>query len=162
MSNRDLGRMATQTSTFSRNLTVPLEASRLAEIRRFVEAACNCANLDPERTFDLKVAVSEACANAVEHSGDAGSPLKVRARCRAGRLTVEIYDHGGFHPPYSANGSQRDHRLLGIPLMIALTDEVRITKLRSGGTRVTLSVELRERSLVTQEKPRALPSLSAR
>lgn len=129
-------------TAFSRSIVVQPDASQLYEIRRFVEAVAADVTLDAERTFDLKVAVSEACANALEHSGSSCSPLSVKAACRGRRLVIEICDHGGFRPPNTANGFQRDHRGLGLPLMVALMDEVRITKLSGGGTKVTLSVTL--------------------
>lgn len=133
---------------FSRSIVVEPQASQLCEIRRFIEAVAADATLDAERTFDLKVAVSEACANAVEHSGSSQAPLHVRAACRGNRLVIEIKDRGGFRLPCTANGLQRDHRGLGLPLMVALTDEVRITKLAGGGTKVTLSVMLPSPALV--------------
>ena len=127
---------------FSRSITVQPDTSQLYEVRRFVESVAADATLDSERTFDLMVAVSEACANAVEHSGSPGLPVKVKAACRGGRLVIQICDYGGFRLPSTANGFQRDHRGLGLPLMVALMDEVRIAKLSGGGTKVTLSVKL--------------------
>jgi len=46
------------------------------DVRKFVEeVGAECA-LDLERVFDLKVAVSEACANVVEHAGCQTVPWK--------------------------------------------------------------------------------------
>ena len=55
----------TPVRSFCRSIVVEPTASRLCEIRRFVESVAADLTLDAERTFDLKVAVSEACANAV-------------------------------------------------------------------------------------------------
>ena len=125
-----------------RRITVEALPGRLAEIRRFVEEIGVEARLDPSRVFDLKVAVSEACANAVEHSGGTHAPLEVCAWLHADRLVVEINDSGDFRLPRVERGPLAESRGLGLPLMVALTDEVRISKLPEGGTAVTLSVLL--------------------
>ena len=52
-----------------KRLKVRAETARLAEARDFVATVATEATLGPERVFDLKVATSEAFANAVEHAG---------------------------------------------------------------------------------------------
>lgn len=123
-------------------ISVASEPVRLAEIRRFVEEVGLEAALDPERIFDLKVAVSEACANAVEHSGGQHAPLVVCALLHSDRVVFEISDGGDFRVPGAMRRSGRDDRGLGLPLMVALMDEVRIAKTRGGGTNVSLSLFL--------------------
>ncbi|MER6101263.1 ATP-binding protein [Streptomyces sp. NPDC001832] len=46
------------------------EAASVPLARRFLLGAMETAGVDPEISFDLSVALSEACANAVEHGGD--------------------------------------------------------------------------------------------
>jgi serine/threonine-protein kinase RsbW len=130
-----------------RVLTVEPEPVRLAEIRRFVEMVAEEASIDANKAFDLKVAVSEACANAVEHSGGQHAPLQVYAFLYPDRIVFEICDSGDFRvpgAPQPASGEPmgRDNRGLGLPLMVALMDEVRFAKTRGGGTHVTLSLFL--------------------
>jgi len=120
--------------------SVQPQAARLAEIRRFVEEVGGEFGLDAGRVFDLKVAVSEACANAVEHSGSAHAPLELCAWFHPDRLVFEIADSGDFRVPQAERGSRADSRGLGLPLMVALMDEVRIRKTPGGGTNVTLSL----------------------
>lgn len=120
--------------------SVQPQAARLAEIRRFVEEVGGEFGLDAERVFDLKVAVSEACANAVEHSGGTHAPLELCAWFHPDRLVFEIADGGDFRVPQAERSSLADSRGLGLPLMVALMDEVRICKTPRGGTNVTLSV----------------------
>ncbi len=115
----------------------------LADVRRFVEQVAIEARLNAERTFDLKVAVSEACANAVEHAGCEAKPLKVSARLNNRRLTFVVRDDGLFRPPsYTREGY--GSRGLGLPLMVTLMDEVNFAKTPDGGTEVTLSLLLGE------------------
>ncbi|MCL5942924.1 MAG: ATP-binding protein [Actinobacteria bacterium] len=123
-------------------LTVDAEPARLAEVRRFVEKVGAAAGLGPERLFDLKVAVSEACANAVEHSGGNHAPLQLCAWFLPDRLVFEIADSGDFRLPGAERRGQAGTRGLGLPLMAALMDELRIQKAPGGGTNVSLSVFL--------------------
>lgn len=127
--------------TFHRVIRVKAETSRLAEIRRFVEEAATEAALDLERTFDCKVAVSEACANAVEHAGGHALPLEISARLQARRLTFVVSDNGPFRT-LSATREDTRNRGLGMPLMVALMDEVNFARAPGGGTTVSLSVLL--------------------
>lgn len=126
---------------FQRTIRVKAETARLAEIRHFVEEVALEAALDMERVFDLKVAVSEACANAVEHAGCEAVPLEVCARLQARCLTFTVTDTGLFHPP-SPTRESFHNRGLGLPLMVALMDEVSFARAPGGGTTVSLSVLL--------------------
>lgn len=124
-----------------RTIRVKAETARLSEIRQFVEEVALEAALDTERVFDLKVAVSEACANAVEHAGCEAVPLEVCARLQARCLTFTVTDTGLFHPP-SPTRESFHNRGLGLPLMVALMDEVSFARAPGGGTTVSLSVLL--------------------
>jgi serine/threonine-protein kinase RsbW len=122
-------------------IKVQAETARLADIRKFVERVASEAALDDERVFDLKVAVSEACANALEHAGCPAAPLEVSARLQARRLTFVVTDNGFFRPP-PATRENCGNRGLGLPLMVTLMDRVSFSRSPKGGTRVSLSVLL--------------------
>lgn len=120
---------------------VEADTARLGEIRRFVERVAQEAAVSQERAFDLKVAVSEAFANAVEHARCAQESVEVSARLQARRLTFVIVDTGIFRPP-TAGRETFGYRGLGLPLMVTLMDEVSFFRSPGGGTRVSLSVHL--------------------
>lgn len=69
------------------------EAASVPLARRFLLGTMETAGVDPDISFDLSVALSEACANAVEHGGD---------------RTV-LGDHGDFgsEPPSVDSGQYR-------------------------------------------------------
>jgi serine/threonine-protein kinase RsbW len=46
------------------------EAASVPLARRFLLGTMETAGVDPDISYDLSVALSEACANAVEHGGD--------------------------------------------------------------------------------------------
>ncbi|MCM2412868.1 ATP-binding protein [Streptomyces sp. RKAG290] len=50
------------------------EAASVPLARRFLLGTMETAGVDPDISFDLSVALSEACANAVEHGGSHGGP----------------------------------------------------------------------------------------
>jgi serine/threonine-protein kinase RsbW len=109
-------------------------AESLGDIRQYVRGLAQIARL-PEGTIeDLVLAVSEACANAVIHSGS--SHMEIEWRVRPDRVEIEVRDRGLFRnrvrvPSVDGPGG------FGIPLMAALTEEVVIeegTRHRPGTT----------------------------
>ncbi|WP_404949553.1 ATP-binding protein [Streptomyces sp. ARC14] len=60
------------------------EAASVPLARRFLLGTMETAGVDPDISFDLSVALSEACANAVEHGGDR-SGLAEHGDCGTGR-----------------------------------------------------------------------------
>ncbi|GAB4250875.1 MAG: anti-sigma B factor RsbW [Thermoleophilia bacterium] len=130
--------MTKESSSFCRTLTLEASPKNLREVRSFIEEIAKELGLGEEEAYDLKVAVSEATANAIEHSGGL-TYLEICAHLHPDRLTVEISDGGDFRlaprRPDSSSG-----RGLGLPLMVALMDEVRIYKTPEKGTTVALSL----------------------
>ena len=122
-------------------ISVDPNTASLSIVRKFVEQVAGEVELEAERVFDLKVAVSEACANAVEHAGCESKPLEISAYLRSRRLTFAVTDNGFFRPP---TYSRQDFgfRGLGLPLMVTLMDEVNFARAPDGGTTVTLSLLL--------------------
>jgi anti-anti-sigma factor len=118
----------------------PPSFDQLTLIRDFVEEVAADSGLDLSRAFDLKVAVSEASANAIEHGLGDGN-LEVSARRSRGRLTVTVSHPGSFRPR-ADHDPARAHRGMGLPLMLALTNELTVTCPNQGGTSVSLSVFL--------------------
>jgi serine/threonine-protein kinase RsbW len=131
-------------------LRVPARAHHLALIRLLVTSlAEDLADLDGPRVDDLRLVVSEACANAVEAYGRLGVPgaeLVVRCRAGLGWVEVEVHDEaGGFdpdglrpHPPVEAPERLEHERGLGVPLMRELADVEFVRE--GGGTTVRLLV----------------------
>jgi anti-sigma regulatory factor (Ser/Thr protein kinase) len=94
--------------------------------------------LAEELTYRLKLAVCEACANAIDHPREKAD-ITLWAWRHQDRFTVDVFDPGDFR---AKNSQERRHRGLGLPLMVASADEVSFASLPEGGTRVSLSVFL--------------------
>ena len=85
--------------------------------------------------------MSEACANAVEHSGSEHRPIEICATANPDRLVVEIANGADFRVNPTGVGPP-DERGLGLPLMVAMVDEVRFLKTPDRGTVVVLTMLL--------------------
>jgi anti-sigma regulatory factor (Ser/Thr protein kinase) len=96
--------------------------SALHEIRTFVRGQGAAQRFPNDALDDLVLAVSEACANAILHTNS--SAVEVACRFSPYLAEVEIRDAGVFQrrmamPEFTNAGR-------GIPLMMALMDEVSI------------------------------------
>ncbi len=132
-------------------LAIPARPSYLSLVRLVVDAAVGslAPGLTAARLDDLKIAVTEACSNAIEahESIYADGPVVVRCLIDDDHVTVEVVDHGrGFDPdrvetlPAATDPRRLRHESgLGIPLMRTLTDEVAFTR-AVNGTTVSLTV----------------------
>ena len=126
---------------------LPPEVAHLATARAFVGAiAATAPGFDPGRIDDVRLAVSEAVANAIAAQGRVGSsePVVVRSAPVGGRLVVEVVDHGGgMVAPDGGTVEVADlpEGGLGIPLLRALADEVTLDD-SPGGTAVRMAFAL--------------------
>ena len=139
-------------------LEIPARPEYLALARLLVAAAVAGDPLFPEdRLDDLRLAVSEACTNAMEAQARASVsraerngtmvelPIQIRCQLDVEQVEVEVTDHGeGFdpaalsdHPPVTDPARLDYERGLGIPLIRILTDEVEFTPSPTG-TRVRM------------------------
>ncbi|MBV9022453.1 MAG: ATP-binding protein [Streptomycetaceae bacterium] len=80
------------------------EAASVPLARRLLLGTMETAGVDPDISYELSIALSEACANAVEHGGtaewgaDAGK-YHVTAHIEGDRCRIEVTDSGpGFSP----------------------------------------------------------------
>jgi serine/threonine-protein kinase RsbW len=129
-------------------LEIPARPEYIALVRMVVASvAAERRELDEDRVEDLKLAVSEACTNAIEANESAPSEERVVVRCfeDRDRFEVRVDDRGsGFdpsalpaHPPVTDPARLEYERGLGIPLIRALVDTVEFDS-SPGGTSVRL------------------------
>jgi serine/threonine-protein kinase RsbW len=131
-------------------LEIPARPEFVALARLVVSAmAATEAALSDDQVDDLKIAVSEACTNAIEAHGSVETDVGVRVKCWSDErgLRVSIEDRGpGFdpstlpdHPPPTDPDRLKFERGLGIPLIRALVDDVEISS-SGAGTEVRLAM----------------------
>ncbi|MET4661229.1 serine/threonine-protein kinase RsbW [Streptomyces sp. PvP037] len=115
------------------------DAASVPLARRLLLGAMETAGVDPDISYDLSVALSEACANAVEYGGDTArggtaEAYRVTAYLDGEKCRIEVADAGpGFpctagnrsRPPARAVPSDAEHGR-GLWLIRELADHVHI------------------------------------
>ncbi|MFJ9926764.1 ATP-binding protein [Streptomyces misionensis] len=106
------------------------EAASVPLARRLLLGSMETAGVDPEISYDLAVALGEACANAVEHGGAGGTPqgYRVTAYLDGERCRIEVADSGpGFaHTRGSLPARPDAEHGRGLCLIRELADHVHI------------------------------------
>jgi serine/threonine-protein kinase RsbW len=124
-------------------LTLDARPENLALTRLALAGVAANAGAPREVVADLKLAVTEACTNVIQHAyegdGSVGT-IVVRYRSEPGMLLVQVEDSGpGFESDGVPETTEQDGADSGMGLMIirVLTDELEISDTGSG-TRLTL------------------------
>ncbi|MFI1761774.1 ATP-binding protein [Streptomyces sp. NPDC020800] len=121
------------------------EAASVPLARRLLIGTMETAGVDPDVSFDLSVALSEACANAVEHGGGTAlggcsEAYRVTAYLDGEKCRIEVADAGpGFIRMQDVRPARTDaEHGRGLCLIRELADHVHIgAKPGRGGTVVS-------------------------
>jgi anti-sigma regulatory factor (Ser/Thr protein kinase) len=120
------------------DVEVPAEPRQLATIRQLIRRWAEANGGGDDDCAAFAIAVSEACANAIEHAyGPGHAMIEVRASLVDGVAEVSIGDRGAWRKPRGGNRGR------GIPIMREFMDDVSIQRAESGTT-VNLRRRLRE------------------
>eukprot|EP01047_Picozoa_sp_COSAG01_P000165 COSAG01_NODE_2_length_63927_cov_1357.611941_50_plen_152_part_00 len=137
----------TSTSLLTTNLDFPCKSEYIAIIRLTVSGIASKLNFDIEEIEDIKIAVSEACNNAVQHAYPNQAPNQARIKLFIetddNAFRVVIKDTGiGFDPNNidSSNAENNDKLGLGLGLafMKSLMDHTEILSKANQGTEIKL------------------------
>ncbi|WP_033321241.1 ATP-binding protein [Streptomyces yerevanensis] len=112
------------------------EAASVPLARRLLMGTMETAGVDPDISYDLSVALSEACANAVEHGGESSEgqsaeAFRVTAYLDDEKCRIEVTDSGPGFPsgrrrtPIRPAPSDAEHGR-GLCLIEELADHVQI------------------------------------
>ncbi len=121
-------------------LSLPARAENVAVIRHVLGGVGDALALDVEVLSDVKLAVSEACANAVVHAygGDDSGVLAVELSALPGALEIVIRDQGrGMAPRADSPGLG-----VGLPLIASLASSLELVSPPQGGTEVRMRFEI--------------------
>ncbi|MFJ5260588.1 ATP-binding protein [Streptomyces sp. NPDC088387] len=108
------------------------EAASVPLARRLLLGTMETAGVDPDVSYDLSVALSEACANAVEHGGGMApgfsGAYRVTAYLDGEKCRIEVADSGpGFTADRSVRlGHDEAEGGRGLYLIRELADHVQI------------------------------------
>jgi serine/threonine-protein kinase RsbW len=120
---------------------LPAATQHVREARDFVDEVAAALGFDEDARFDIKLAATEAVANAIRHgSRSPRDTVRVSAIEGEGALTVSVADHGTFVPRMH-NGDPLPEQGRGLAFIAHLMDQVSI---RTGdrGTVVRFSKSL--------------------
>jgi serine/threonine-protein kinase RsbW len=136
-------------------LDLPRDGLTVPVVRRLVSTAMEELGVVEDHVNDVALAVTEACANVVEHSNAEEDDYGVLITFNEVRCEISIVDSGrGFDAAGLDEGvpeaEQTAERGRGIALMHALVDNATFTSEPSQGTIVRLvkNLDLRQDSVV--------------
>jgi anti-sigma regulatory factor (Ser/Thr protein kinase) len=104
----------------------------LADVRRFVETAAT-PYLPAGLVQDLELAVTEACANSIRHSGTA--EIRVSISTLDGCIEIVVADDGVYRMTLPVIDGEA-HR--GMYLMAAMVDDFSLRRGTTGGSGTTV------------------------
>lgn len=138
--------------------TLPLEASMdfpassefISTIRLAMSGIATNCNLDIDEIEDIKIAISEACNNAIQHaySTESINPrLKITINCDKKVFKISISDQGkGFDTSTIQSQNAQDNEKLGLGLgitfMKTLMDDVKLESTIDKGSTITISKKI--------------------
>ena len=121
--------------------SVPGKPEYVGTIRMAISCLANSIGFDVEAIEDIKVAVSEACNNAVCHRNSGNGEYEVYCELSKDRLIVSVIDNGGGYDIETYCEPSLDYPKeggLGIYIIKALMDEVDIFTEVGIGTRIQM------------------------
>jgi anti-sigma regulatory factor (Ser/Thr protein kinase)/putative methionine-R-sulfoxide reductase with GAF domain len=114
------------------HLRLPAQPNVLAQVRRLLGRWLRERGVAPEVRTEVTIAVSEACANAVEHAyGPGRGAFELEAHVEHDQLVVVVRDAGKWRPP------RGEHRGRGLKIIEAAMDDLDI-KTDALGTQLTM------------------------
>ncbi|HEY3397397.1 MAG TPA: ATP-binding protein [Armatimonadota bacterium] len=126
-------------------VTIPCHPRYLSVARLLVGGIGAQAGLSIDDVDDMKVAVSEAITNVMDHAygGELTGSVVLRYRPAPGELTVEVEDTGaGFDPakiPTHAPPAPGIEGGLGLYLVKELSDSFKVESAPGSGTKITIT-----------------------
>jgi anti-sigma regulatory factor (Ser/Thr protein kinase) len=115
-----------------RAMQIDANPERLAQARQWGYEAALAAGFAEPDSHQVKLALSEAVANAIQHgSSAAGDTIGIDAFEEAGSLVFEVRDGGTFVAPLE-RATIEDESGRGLELLTLMMDEVHITSTGDG------------------------------
>lgn len=127
------------------SLSFPARAEYLVLCRLAVAALATLAPIDEELADDLKLAVTEACTNTIQHAYPDREPGRVELHYSVedGLVRIVVEDSGVGPTDTPSDGRGEREGGMGLSIIRSLVDELELEPGPEGnGTRVTLAKKL--------------------
>lgn len=124
-------------------IEIPSRSVYVGVVRLALAALARTAGLSEESVDDLKIAVGEACANAVIVNEETAPdvPVRVHWSHEEDRVVVEV--EGAGHPYESTAGDGLNARMeMSVALLESLVDSCEVTERPGGAMTARLTVNL--------------------
>ena len=114
------------------DLVIPMEPDMELTASKTAEAVGEFMGLDKDKIDEIKLALIEACINAIEHSKSADRRVSINFEIGEKELTLYISDRGkGFdlskvHRELASGKQRQDRRGWGLKIMEELMDRVEV------------------------------------
>jgi anti-sigma regulatory factor (Ser/Thr protein kinase) len=109
-----------------RDLSIEADLGRLREAREWAERAAREFGFGSDHCYQVKLAMSEAVANAIQHgSATPEDPIHITARACRDALVFEVRDTGVYEEPEEP--PEMAERGRGLVLVELVMDEVQLT-----------------------------------
>jgi serine/threonine-protein kinase RsbW len=114
-------------------LDLPREVDSVPAVRKLLRCALAVLHVDRESGEDLELALTEACANVVNHA-DGADKFQVHLDVAGDRCSIDVVDHGAGFDTTEFDATEMDgstpvagsERGRGLFLIRALSDNVRL------------------------------------
>jgi serine/threonine-protein kinase RsbW len=121
-------------------LSLPRDASSVPVTRQVLDCCLERLGVLPDTRADIALALTEACANVIQHAGP-GQEYEVVATTRQGRCVIEVVDTGGRAPEPAVRRRPDEDTLMsehgrGLKIIDAVTDELSLMENDTAGTTV--------------------------
>jgi anti-sigma regulatory factor (Ser/Thr protein kinase) len=107
-----------------REHSISADLARLKEARDFAERAAMEFGLPPDACYQVKLALSEAVTNAIQHgSSSPEDPVRISVSEEPGTVVFEVLDTGRFVPRVTRRGDMPESGR-GLEFMRLMMDQV--------------------------------------
>lgn len=129
-------------------LELPSSSEYVLLARLVVSCVGQLAGFEPEDTYDMKLAVTEAATNVIRHAVVESFHIEYRAFSRA--VEVTVVDRGGGFDAGELAGKPGEHGGFGLAVIRGLVDELTVDS-SADGTRIKMV----RRATLPEQPPKA-------
>ena len=116
------------------SLDLPRDAELVAQTRRTLDGALGGAGVDEDCRQDIRLALTEACANVIKHA-EQSTVYHVDVTVENDECVIEVTDDGGgFNPSSVRPGEVLDDSGRGLQIVAAVTDGLDVVSIDGLGT----------------------------
>ncbi len=109
------------------HLTLPAEPRTLSRVRRMLRRWLTARGANEADVAEMTIAVSEACANAIEHAySPSPATFELHGWAEYGKITMTVRDRGRWRTPRGQNRGR------GLSIIVAAMDDVEIDRTAEG------------------------------